>query len=309
MPAPSSQLLPQDIGLLERGWLSSNNVLFLTATEGTVVDTGYASHAQQTGDLIRAALGERSLTKIINTHLHSDHCGGNAHLQTLWPDVQTLIPFGQAGAVQSWNTLVLSYEPTGQKCPAFRFNNTLQPGIFVSAGQRRLEVHAAPGHDPHAVLLFEPELGLLLSADALWGNGFGVVFPELDGETAFTKVKETLELIASLKPRTVIPGHGPAFTDVDDALKRAHSRLAKYQADPVFHARYAAKVLLKFRLLETQTEPLDSLKRWTEQTPYFQLLHDRFFSDTTPANWFAELVDELSRAKALKVDGQTVINT
>ncbi len=309
MPTPSSQLLPQDIALLERGWLSSNNVLFLTATESTVVDTGYASHAQQTWELIRTALGDRSLTKIINTHLHSDHCGGNAHLQTLWPDVQTFIPPDLAGAVQTWNTLALSYEPTGQTCPAFRFNSTLQPGTSVSAGQRQLEVHAAPGHDPHAVLLFEPEQRLLLSADALWGNGFGVVFPELEGETAFTEVKETLELIESLQPQTVIPGHGPAFTDVGDALKRAHSRLAKYQADPVFHARYAAKVLLKFRLLETQTEHLDSLKRWTEQTPYFKLLHDRFFSSTTPTNWFVELVEELSSANALKVDGQTVINT
>lgn len=308
MPSPLSPL-PTDIVLLERGWLSSNNVLFLTNTEGTVVDTGYASHAQQTGELIRAALGARTLTQIINTHLHSDHCGGNAHLQSLWPEVQTLIPPGQSEAVQSWNTMALSYEPTGQTCPAFRFNRTLQPGSSVSSGQHQLAVHAAPGHDPHAVLLFEPELRLLISADALWENGFGVVFPELEGESAFTEVKDTLELIESLQPDMVIPGHGPAFSDVRGALQRAYSRLAKYQADPAFHARYAAKVLLKFRLLETQTETLASLKRWTEQTPYFKLLRDGYFSSTTPDNWFVELVEELSRANALKVDGQTVINT
>jgi hypothetical protein len=28
---------------------------------------------------------------------------------------------------------------------------------------------------------------LLLSADALWENGFGVIFPELDGESGFAE--------------------------------------------------------------------------------------------------------------------------
>lgn len=301
--------LPQDIQLLERGWLSSNNILFLTPTDGTVVDTGYASHALQTGDLICSALDGRTLTKIINTHLHSDHCGGNAHLQSLWPDVKTLIPPGQIQAVQAWDTLALSYEPTGQRCPAFQFDQALQAGLKVDAGQRQLTVYAAPGHDPHAVLLFEPELRLLLSADALWENGFGVVFPELEGESGFDEVKETLDLIESLQAQMVIPGHGPAFGDVNGALQRARSRLAKFQAEPTFHARYAAKVLLKFRLLETQKETLDNLKQWTERTPYFKLLHERFFNTTSPASWFTELVEELSRAKALTVNGDTVFNT
>ena len=178
----------------------------------------------------------------------------------------------------------------------------------MQAADRELEIHAAPGHDPHAVLLFEPESGLLLSADALWENGFGVVFPELEGQPAFHEVQETLDVIESLQAKIVIPGHGPAFSDVKGALKRARSRLAKYQHDPVFHARYASKVLLKFRLLETQTETLESLQRWTAQTPYFQLLHDRFFKQTTPAQWLADLVEELLRAGALEVQGTTVIN-
>lgn len=302
-------LLPSDIVLLERGWLSSNNILFLADGTTTVVDTGYVIHAEQTAALIDAAMKGRKLTRIINTHLHSDHCGGNAHLQKLWPGMETVIPPGHASAVDDWDVAALSYEPTGQTCPFFIHHATLEVGQTVSAGDRQLHVHAAPGHDPHAVLLFEPEHGLLLSADALWENGFGVVFPELEGNDAFSEVKHTLELIEYLQPKTVIPGHGPAFTDVRSAIERALSRLAKFQADPVFHARYAAKVLLKFRLLETQMETLESLKRWTEQTPYFKLLRDRFFSSTTPDNWFVELLEELSRANALKVDGQSVINT
>ena len=39
---------------------------------------------------------ERPLDLLLNTHLHSDHCGGNAALQARHPGVRTLIPPGQA---------------------------------------------------------------------------------------------------------------------------------------------------------------------------------------------------------------------
>jgi hypothetical protein len=74
--------------------------------------------------------------------------------------------------------------------------------------------------------------GVLISADALWRNGFGIIFPELDGESGFEEARATLELIRSLDVRTVIPGHGAPFSEVDDALEKAFSRLDYLQADP-----------------------------------------------------------------------------
>ena len=70
--------------VLERGWLSSNNILFGAANpehETVLVETGYWTHAPQTVALVRRLLGERPLQRIVNTHLHSDHCGGNHGLQ------------------------------------------------------------------------------------------------------------------------------------------------------------------------------------------------------------------------------------
>ena len=54
-------------------------------TQGTtaVVDTGYCIHAEQTLALVEAALQGAPLQRIVNTHLHSDHCGGNALLRGL----------------------------------------------------------------------------------------------------------------------------------------------------------------------------------------------------------------------------------
>jgi len=71
-----------DLAVLERGWLSSNNIVFLASAggEATVVDTGYHSHSEQTVALVRARIGPVPLARVLNTHLHSDHCGGNASL-------------------------------------------------------------------------------------------------------------------------------------------------------------------------------------------------------------------------------------
>ena len=66
-------LLPPEITVLERGWLSANNILFVGHHDTAIVDTGYCSHAEQTVELVRDALAGRRLDRLLNTHLHSDH--------------------------------------------------------------------------------------------------------------------------------------------------------------------------------------------------------------------------------------------
>ena len=300
--------LPPEITVFERGWLSANNVLFLGRESTALVDSGYCANAAQTVALVEASLGGRPLDLLLNTHLHSDHCGGNAALQARWPGLATHIPPGQWQHVQDWDPVALSYQPTGQDCPRFRADARLAPGTEVALGDRPWQVHAAPGHDNHAVLLFEPQARLLISGDALWENGFGVVFPELDGEQAFAEVGATLELIERLNPLTVIPGHGSVFADVPAALTRARRRLAGFVADPVKHARHAAKVLLKYKLLEWQQAPMAQVKAWLAATPYYASLHERWFADQSPGEWADELVRDLASSGAARLEGEMVYN-
>ncbi len=311
MPTPeaATPFLPPEIAVLERGWLSANNILFLGQHDTALVDTGYCSHADQTVALVQAALGGRPLDRVLNTHLHSDHCGGNAALQKAWPRVLTSIPPGQAPHVRQWDAYALSYTPTGQQCPPFRADTLLAPGSCVLLGDRTWQVHAAPGHDPHSIVLFEPRDALLISADALWENGFGVVFPELEGEDAFAQVGATLDLIERLAPRTVIPGHGPVFADAPRAIEGARRRLDGFVRNPHKHALYAAKVLLKYKLLEWQQVSLAELTAWTRATPYFGMLHARHFGDQEENAWLQGLMDELVRSGAAVRRGELLHNT
>jgi glyoxylase-like metal-dependent hydrolase (beta-lactamase superfamily II) len=300
--------LPPEITVFERGWLSSNNVLFTGPDGAVLVDTGYCSHAQQTVALVRSALGDAPLTRILNTHLHSDHCGGNAALQQAWPGVHTAIPPGQAEHVRHWDAYALSYTPTGQECPTFRCDSVLVPGSEVTLGGKPWQIHAAPGHDPHSIVLFEPQERILISADALWENGFGVVFPELEGIAAFDEVGATLDVIERLAPRVVIPGHGPVFGDAPRALNTARRRLDGFVRAPQKHALYAAKVLLKYKLLEWQRIDERALEAWAESTPYFGQLHATYFADQSEREWLDCLVNELLRSGAATRQGAQLHN-
>ncbi len=300
--------LPSDITVFERGWLSSNNILLRGAQATALIDSGYATHAAQTAALVRAALGERPLDLLLNTHLHSDHCGGNAALQAAYPAVHTLIPPGHAPHVSAWDPVALTYTPTGQSCPQFRFEALLLPGTEIRLGERTWQVHAAPGHDTHSVILFEPAARILVSADALWERGFGVVFPELEGDDAFDELGETLDLIESLAPAIVIPGHGKVFTDVGAALAFARERLHGFRANPAKHTRHAAKVLLKFKLLELQSLPLADFLAWAQATPYFRLMARQHFPDAESGPWIEALMAELVRSGAATIDDGVICN-
>ena len=301
-------LLPPEITVLERGWLSANNILFVGHHDTAIVDTGYCSHAEQTVDLVRDALQGRALDRVLNTHLHSDHCGGNAALQKAWPCVLTAIPPGQADHVRQWDAYALSYTPTGQECPPFRADTLLMPDSCVLLGDKPWQVHAAPGHDPHSVVLFEPQGRVLISADALWENGFGVVFPELEGEDAFAQVAATLDVIEQLSPQVVIPGHGPVFADAPRAIDGARRRLDGFVRNPGKHALYAAKVLLKYKLLEWQQISLQDLAAWAQATPYFGMLRERHFADQAEFEWLGSLSDELVRSGAATRQGDMLHN-
>ena len=305
MPAP---VLPAGLHVLERGWLSANNIVFTGGEQTVMIDSGYHTHAAQTLSLLQAVLGERVLDLLINTHLHSDHCGGNAALQARYPALQTAIPPGQAQQVAQWDPVALTYAPTGQFCPRFRFDQTLQPGTLMRLGQLDWQIYAAAGHDPHSVILFEPASRTLISADALWENGFGLVFPELDGFEAFSEVGETLALIEKLAPATVIPGHGRVFAYSPDILLKARQRLDFFASDPARHARHAVKVLLKFKLLEVQRQPLADFNRWALATPYFSQIRARFFEGIDLQTWIDELCAELLSAGLARQQDADIIN-
>jgi glyoxylase-like metal-dependent hydrolase (beta-lactamase superfamily II) len=290
--------LPRGIQVLERGWLSSNNIV-LHAKGTTVVDSGYGAHAAQTVALLEHALGGKSLDHLVNTHCHSDHMGGNAAIQRRFR-CKTSIPRGEAPLIDRWDERELILSAADQSAERFSYDETFGEGDALHMGEYEWQVIAAPGHDTHAVMFWSQEIRVLVSGDALWENGFGAVFAQLFGrETALAETRATLERIAALGCEIVIPGHGRPFGEVGAALERAFSRLKAYEEDITRLARHVVKVLFTFSMLEKRWMPLAEVPAYLERVAILAEIN-RTYLKMTPAELAEWLIGELERAGALE---------
>jgi glyoxylase-like metal-dependent hydrolase (beta-lactamase superfamily II) len=249
--------------VLERGWLSSNNVVFAPrhGDGATVVDTGYATHADQTVDLIRRALSGAPLARVLNTHLHSDHCGGNAALSSAY-GAEVLVPSASLEAVREWDESRLSFARTDQRCDRFQATAGVRAGDTVLLGGRHWLAVAGGGHDPDALMYLEPDARVLISGDMLWEDRLAIVFPELEGRAGFGDVSRSLDVVERLRPRIVVPGHGRAFSNVSSALDRSRRRLEGFLSRPREHFAYAVRALAMFRMLEHRRLRREALSAW-----------------------------------------------
>ena len=268
--------LPPDMQVFERGWLSSNCVLFEDDSGATLVDTGFTSHAEQTLALVLHALERHrtpKLRRLLNTHLHSDHCGGNALIAKRTRS-GVVVPEGNSYAVRHWDHRLLTFESTGQPCARFDFTDTLSAGDVLTMGGMEWEALAAPGHDVDSLMFHCEAEGILISGDALWEDGSGAIFPSANPKTLdedFAAAFETLGLVDTLDVRVVIPGHGPPFTDVGGAVARARSRMKYLSGDRAKNGRHVVKVLLKYRLLDARRMPIEDVVAMFRDVPVIGL--------------------------------------
>ncbi len=291
--------LPKQIQILERGWLSSNNILLAGRDGNAMIDAGYVSHAPQTLALVEHALNGGRVDRLINTHCHSDHMGGNAAVQTKW-QCRTSIPAGEAPLIERWDEDELLLAFADQQAERFRIDDTIAAGDTLRMGDLDWQVLAAPGHDLHALMLYSPDERVLISGDALWQSGFGVIFPALFGRaSAFAETRATLDSIAALEVRAVIPGHGAPFDDVEAALARAYKRLDGFERDITRLAQHCVKVMLAFSLLDRREMRLDGLPAYVASVPIIVRIN-RDFLGMTPEALAEYLVTELERAGAAR---------
>ena len=293
--------LPPQIQVLERGWLSSNNILLRDCDGCALIDSCYVTHAEQTVQLLRQALAGAPLLRLINTHCHSDHMGGNAAVQRAY-GCSIAVPAGEAPAIEAWDEKALLLAYTGQSAQRFGFDRTVSAGDRLRLGSLDWDAIAAPGHDPHALMYYAPEARVLISGDALWQNGFGLIFSELvDGPGGFADTRATLERIARLDVATVIPGHGAPFGEVGRALELAFQRLDAYERDPAKLARHAVKVMLSFSLMIHRRIEVAALPQFLAARPIYADINRRFLN-LSEAEMCEYLVSDLRRAGALKVE-------
>ncbi len=299
---PKSRLPPQ-LHVFVRDWLSSNNVVLKSRDGHVLIDTGYSRHAPLTRALLASprGIGDDPLAWIVNTHCHSDHVGGNAAIAAEH-GCPIAIPEGEAPLVERWDQKALLYDYCDQRVDRFTASKALIPGTTHVWGDLEWRALAAPGHDMGALVFHNPEHGILISGDALWEDGFGILMPKEFDPAALPATRATIEMIADLAPRIVIPGHGEPFANVDGALARARQRVAAFEADGLRVARHVLKALLMFTLLDRQQMSLAGMPLYLDGVGIYRDFNRQFFR-LSPSELAALLIGELEKSRAVRCDG------
>lgn len=303
--------LPDTIRFIERDWLAANHVMFRDDDAATLVDTGYGKFNDVTLMKVGEVLSDWSdmpLERIINTHIHSDHIGGNAALQRAHPGCSITIPLDEQPALVNWDApdQMLSY--ADQEAERFAWDAVIAAGETISLGGEAWEAIATPGHDMGSLVLFSPKLRILISADALWENGFGFVVPQAIDPWPLAAQRATFKRLAELDVALVIPGHGPMFTDFSGALKRASDKLEAFAADDMRIVRNVVKGMFIYSLMWREEMLLADLPNYVNRIGVHCDYNAQFFkmSNEAFADW---LVAEALRAGKARVDGGRLVST
>jgi len=304
MRAPA---LPPQMRVFVRDWLSANNVVLKSRDGHVVIDSGYSRHVPLTLALIasRQGLDGEPLARLVNTHCHSDHMGGNAALARAY-GCPIAIPEGEAPLIARWDTRALLLNYADQVADPFDVGEILHPGSTYRWGDLDWQALAAPGHDAGALVFYNAEHRILVSGDALWENGYGFVMPREMDPAALPATRATLEMLAVLDVHVVIPGHGEPFCGYNAALDRALARTAAFEANSHRVARHALKVVLTFALLDRQRMPRSELPAYVDRVEIYREFNARFFRMPAPAlaEW---LLAETRKAGAIDLDGDDLV--
>lgn len=289
--------LPAHVRVVVRDWLNANQVVLL-GRKVVVVDTGYGRDVVETLQRLRHrdALGEIGPQLIANTHCHSDHMGGNAALEREFT-CPIAVPRGEFPAIKAWDERALWLTYADQRCERFTPRVAIDADASLDWADGQWRAIGAPGHDMHALMFWCEADRVLITGDALWENGFGLLLPGEEREERLRATKETLESIARLQPRIIIPGHGKPFPEVEAALERSFRRLDALAADETRMVRTALKTMFAFSLLDRRRLRADQLSRYLAGVPLYRDYNERYLQmgEAELAQW---LCAELTRAGA-----------
>lgn len=180
--------------------------------EAAIVDCGALFPQEE--ERIEAFVNDNNLKVkyILNTHLHLDHCFGNAWaaerygiLPMAHEDDETLL----ARMGEQARMFGLPFEVKTEKLGGY-----LKDDDVLMLGENEIKVIHTPGHSRGGLCFYIPSAGWLISGDSLFEGSIGRT--DLEGGSYATLIKSITERLMTLPEETVVyPGHGP-YTTIGD---------------------------------------------------------------------------------------------
>lgn len=270
-----------------QGRVGPRNVYqYLIASEDrdelVLIDAGLAETPREVvlPALRHLGLAPSDLRMVVVTHPDVDHQGGLAGLREACENALTACGFADRAMVGDPEKLLADRygcyveHALGMGADEIRWvranygarveiDVTFSGGECLRVGDRRLDVHPAPGHSAGHLVLFEAEAGLLFSSDAVHWRAC----PAADGSPALCPTYEevddyldTISLVEQLSPSEMHSGHWPMRSGQEVMGFLDESRLFVEAVDAVLKARLADPATLADLCQAVQLEvgPWDS---------------------------------------------------
>jgi glyoxylase-like metal-dependent hydrolase (beta-lactamase superfamily II) len=195
-------------------------------TTTLIVDTGANALAAASIHGYASAVRPSNQLRVINTEQHFDHIGGNGFFRDrgidLWGHARLQRTEEEFQAEMAEFNSEISNAARREREEASCFyaatklanpNHSISQDTIFELGDCAVEVLLTPGHTPTNLSVWVPDDGVILTGDCLI-NGY---LPNLDAGTPddWKTWLKSLDRIATLKPKTVIAGHGPVAQGSD----------------------------------------------------------------------------------------------
>ena len=205
---------------------SCNTYLFKGARKHLLIDPGLgASFDCLVGCLGSLGLSPSDIDLVVLTHEHFDHV---AAVPQFGAGPLVAAHHLAANKIANQDDFAILSGAFAESGNAFSVDWTLAEGTLIDTGSNRLRVHYTPGHTSGCISLIEQEFGLLVSGDMVMAGGpIGGVF----GSGNISDTIYSLELLAGLSPKCLLPGHGPVSDDPQHDIFRTLGRSQKLLSD------------------------------------------------------------------------------
>jgi glyoxylase-like metal-dependent hydrolase (beta-lactamase superfamily II) len=201
----------------------------------TLIDAGMTNHAQAIISFVEP-MGRERLDRIIVTHADIDHVGGLHQVQQ-WTGARVICHAVEKALLEQREQRRPNPSLVGAIYgPLYRLATStllryapVSPDELVLDGQmlpEGFQVAHVPGHSPGQIALYEPEKGILITADAISNRGNKLSRPPALFTPQMDVAEDSIRRLAGL-PKIEIAcfGHGPPITE------RAAQRLAAFAAE------------------------------------------------------------------------------
>ena len=186
--------------------------LYYTAAywvDGLLIDTG----CPRTSRELLSVIEELGLERIVNTHSHEDHIGGNAILQEEFRMEILAHPLALPFLSDPKRLHLQLYRRLMWGSPAPSQGNPI--GEQVTTRRYFFQVIPTPGHSEDHISLYEPQMGWLFSGDAYVGGEDKTLRVDNDIYTIIVSLKT----LAALPAKRLLQGSGTVRDNPKEAIE------------------------------------------------------------------------------------------